>query len=435
MQTRKSFLLAAVVCAAAMLVIAGCAAAGSSNEFKQPVQAETPTPTEPKAENKPAGENPMTATIETLVAANNEFGFDLFNQLRTQDKDKNVFCSPLSVATALAMTYNGASGDTHLAMKRVLKYGTMNHADINQSSSALMAKLKSSDPKIELLIANSLWARQGVAFNPAFLDRNRQFFGAEVAALDFANPEAVKTINGWVSQNTKAKIPKIIEQIGGDQVMFLINAVYFKGQWQKRFDAKLTQDMPFHLLTGKTKQTPMMSQSGSFQHFKGENFQAVSLPYGQGGAGIYLFLPNEGVSLGSWLGGLSFEKWQQWMPSFRNAPGDVKLPRFKMDYSRELNAALKALGMEVAFERGKADFSGIREQKDLFISEVKHKAVIEVNEEGTEAAAATSVGISITSVRREPERFSFIADRPFLLAIRDQQTGAILFLGAVFEPM
>ncbi|MEK7834013.1 MAG: serpin family protein [Acidobacteriota bacterium] len=395
-----------------------------------------------KPETTSAGETAMNATaasIESLAAANNEFGFDLFAQLRSQDKDKNVFFSPLSIATALAMTYNGAAGETHLAMKRVLKYGTMNHAELNQSSAALMAKLKgpagNNDPKIELLMANSLWARQGIAFNPAFLDRNRQFFGAEIAALDFAKPQALQTINGWVSRNTKGKIPKIIEQISGDQVMFLINAVYFKGQWQKRFDAKLTQNLPFHLLAGKTKQTQMMSQSGSYQYFKGENFQAVSLPYGQGGASIYLFLPDEKSSLNNLLSGLSYQKWQQWMTNFRNSPGDVKLPRFKMDYSRDLNNPLRALGMGVAFDRGKADFSGIRQQKDLFISQVKHKAVIEVNEEGTEAAAATSVGISITSVRREPQRFSFIADRPFLLAIRDQQTGAILFMGAVFEPM
>jgi serpin B len=217
--------------------------------------------------------------------------------------------------------------------------------------------------------------------------------------------------------------------------MFLINAVYFKGQWQKKFDPAKTQLQPFHLADGKTKQTPMMAQSGNYPHFKGENFQAVSLPYGQGGAAMYLFLPNEGVSLNSFLGGLTFQNWQQWMNSFRNAPGDVKLPRFKMEYSRDLNNPLKALGMEVAFTQGKADFSGIREQKDLFISQVKHKAVLEVNEEGSEAAAATSVGMSTTSMRREPERFNFIADRPFLLAIRDQQTGAILFLGAVFEPM
>lgn len=433
MKTRKPFWLAVVICASAIWIVAGCAAVSSSNNPKPLPSTETP-----KAETSPTGDSAMSATpisIETLVAANNEFGFDLFNQLRQQDKGKNVFCSPLSVATALAMTYNGAAGETHLAMKNALKYGAMNNADLNQSSLALLAKLRSADPKIELLTVNSLWARQGVNFNPAFMDRNRQFFSAEVAALDFASPQAVKTINDWVSQNTKGKIPEIIEQISGDQVMFLINAVYFKGQWQKKFDPALTQPQPFHLIDSKTKQTPMMAQSGNYPYFKGENFQAVSLPYGQGGAALYLFLPNEGVSLNNFLSGVNFQNWQQWMPSFRNAPGDVKLPRFKMNYSRELNDPLKALGMSVAFERGKADFSGIREQKDLFISQVKHKAVLEVNEEGSEAAATTSVAIGITSVRREPERFNFVADRPFLLAIRDQQTGAILFLGAVVEPM
>ncbi len=424
MKTETTWGLAAVVCATAILILAGCATANSSNEFNPPIPA-------PNFD----GETAMPATIESLVAANNEFGFDLFNQLRSQDKDKNLFFSPLSIATALAMTYNGAAGETSRAMARTLKYGEMTQADLNQSSTALLAKLKSVDPNIQLLIANSLWARQDMQFNPAFLDRNRQFFGAEIAALDFGNPQSVNTINGWVSQNTKGKIPKILEQIGGDQVMFLINAVYFKGQWQKKFDATRTQPMPFHLAGGGTKQTPMMSQSGSYQYLGGDNFQAVSLPYGQGGASLYLFLPDEASSLNSFLSGLNFQKWQQWMTSFRNTPGDVKLPRFKMDYARDLNNPLSALGMAVAFDRGKADFSGMRAQKDLFISQVKHKAVIEVNEEGTEASAATSVGISVTSMRPVQQRFNFVADRPFLLAIRDQQTGAILFLGAVFEPM
>lgn len=424
MKTGTTLGLAAVVCATAVLIVAGCVAAGSSNQFNPPIPDHTF-----------AGETVMSATIESLVAANNEFGFDLFNQLRGQDKDKNLFFSPLSVATALAMTYNGAAGETSLAMNRTLKYGEMNQTELNQSSSALLAKLKSADPNVQLLIANSLWARQGIQFNPAFLDRNRQFFGAEIAALDFGNPQSVNTINGWVSQNTKGKIPKILDQIGGDQVMFLINAVYFKGQWQKKFDAARTQNLPFHLPTGATKQTPMMSQSGSYQYLRGDNFQAVSLPYGQGGASLYLFLPDDGSSLTGLLSGLNYSKWQQWMTSFRNSPGDVKLPRFKMDYARELNNPLSSLGMAVAFDRGKADFSGMRTQKDLFISQIKHKAVIEVNEEGTEASAATSVGMSTTSMRPVQQRFNFIADRPFLLAIRDQQTGAILFLGAVFEPM
>lgn len=433
----KRIYLAAIKALFTTVIIGVCMACQSFKQYQAsthpPSTSEIQTPTIP-VQSADSEHNNLNNMDEFLVAANNEFGFDLFDQLLAHDKGKNTFFSPLSVATALAMTYIGAVGDTHFAMKRVLKYGQMNHSQINQASSTLMSKLKSSDPKIELLIANSLWARQGVEFNPAFLDRNRQFFGAEIAALDFGNPQAVKTINGWVSQKTKGKIPAIMDQIDGSQVMFLINAVYFKGQWQKRFEKILTQNQPFHLATGGTKQTPMMSQSGNYQYLRGENFQAVSLPYGQGGTSLYLFLPDESSSLNDLLKVLSYQEWQQWMKSFRNSPGDVKIPRFKMDYSRELNNALKAMGMAVAFERGKADFSGIRQQKDLFISQVKHKAVIEVNEEGTEAAAATSVGISITSVRPVQQRFSFIADRPFLLAIRDQQTGAILFMGAVFEP-
>ncbi|HEY8460807.1 MAG TPA: serpin family protein, partial [Blastocatellia bacterium] len=163
-------------------------------------------------------------------------------------------------------------------------------------------------------------------------------------------------------------------------------------------------------------------------------FQAVSLPYGDGGVSLYLFLPDEKSSLNEFLNGLSYQKWEQWINSFNMTPGDVKLPRFKLDYEKTLNDPLKDLGMGAAFSSREADFSGIRAEKDLFISEVKHKAVVEVNEEGTEAAAATSVGISVTSIREPRERFTFIADRPFLMAIRDSQTGAILFMGAVMDP-
>ncbi len=368
-----------------------------------------------------------------LVAANNAFGFDLFSQLLKEDKDKNVSFSPLSVALALEMTYNGAVGETHDAMVKVLKLNGMNHPQLNEAAAGLMKTLKSNDPKIELAIANSLWARQGTKFNPAFLERNQKFFGAEITAIDFASPKAKDTINAWVSKNTKGKIPAIIDRIDAGQAMFLINAVYFKGQWQKKFEKAMTKDESFHLAAGGQKNVPLMSQSGNYQYYRGEKFQAVSLPYGQGGTNLYLFLPDEGASLNEFLKGLSFEKWEQWTSSFRSMPGDIKIPRFKMDYDRSLNQALMALGMGVAFTSG-ADFSGIRAERDLMISEVKHKAIVEVNEEGTEAAAATSVGMVTTSMRQPQQRFTFIADRPFLMAIRNQQTGAILFLGTVMEP-
>ena len=369
-----------------------------------------------------------------LAAADNEFGFDLFSQIQAKDKDKNIFFSPLSVAFALAMTYNGAAGETQQAMARTLKLDGMSLAEVNQASAALINTLTSADPKVEMVIANSLWARQGVEFKPDFLARNRQFFSAEIATLNFGSPQAKNTINNWVSGKTKGKIPAIIDQIDSRQVLFLINAIYFKGQWQTRFDKTLTKNEPFHLLTGAQKQVPMMSQSGSYRYFQGDKFQALSLPYGNGDTSLYLFLPDQDSSLKNLLNGLNHQTWEQWMGKFRNTPGDVKIPRFKLDYETSLNEALKSLGMEVAFAEGRADFSGMRAQRDLFISEVKHKAIVELNEEGTTAAAATSVGIGITSVQPKPQRFTFIADRPFLMAIRNQQSGAILFMGAVVDP-
>jgi serpin B len=370
----------------------------------------------------------------TLAAASNAFGFDLFQELRRQEANKNVFFSPLSVTVALAMTYNGAVGETKKAMARALKIEGMNHSELNRASAELLKALKSADPKIELDIANSLWARGGMRFNEDFLARNRQFYGAEISTLDFNSPQSVATINRWVSDSTKGKIGKIIDRIDPQQVMFLINAVYFKGQWQKRFEKSLTEDQPFYLLGGKQTQVPMMAQSGNYLYYRGDKFQALNLPYGNGGVSLYLFLPDKGSSLDEFLKGLGYQKWEEWINSFNKTPGDVKLPRFKLDYEKTLNDPLKALGMGVAFSAREADFSGIRAEKDLHISEVKHKAVVDVNEEGTEASAATSVGVSVTSVQAPRESFTFIADRPFLMAIRDAQTGAILFMGTVMEP-
>jgi serine protease inhibitor len=369
-----------------------------------------------------------------LAAASNAFGFDLFQQLRRQDANKSVFFSPLSVTVALAMTYNGAAGETKNAMARALKIEGMSRGELNHASHDMLKDLKGSDPKIELAIANSLWARSGVRFNESFLADNRAFYSAEISTLDFSSPQAAATINRWVSDNTKGKISKIIDTIDPQKVMFLINAVYFKGQWQKRFEKTLTKEQPFYLPGGQKKPMPMMAQSGNYLYHRGDKFQAVSLPYGEGGVRLYLFLPDKGSSLDDFLKGLSFQKWEGWINNFNDTPGDVKLPRFKLDYEETLNDSLSAVGMGVAFNPREADFSGIRPERDLFISEVKHKAVVEVNEEGTEAAAATSVGVTTTSIRQPRERFSFVADRPFLMAIRDSKTGAILFMGAVMEP-
>jgi serine protease inhibitor len=207
---------------------------------------------------------------ERLVAANNRFGFELFNQLQLTDKGKNVFYSPLSVALALSMAYNGAAGETKEAMRRTLKTEGLGLDELNEASAALINSLRSSDPKVELAIANSLWVRHGVKFREDFLERNRQFFGAEVASLDFDAPSALTTINNWVSRNTESKIPSIINRIDPDHVMFLINAIYFKGQWEKKFKKELTKNEPFYPLSGPQKEVPMMSQSGDYQYCRGD---------------------------------------------------------------------------------------------------------------------------------------------------------------------
>lgn len=369
-----------------------------------------------------------------IAEANNQFGFDLFNQLKQQDKGKNIFISPLSVAFALAMTYNGAAGATREEMQRVLKLTNLNQDQINESSAELMKKLRSSDPQIELAIANSLWGRKEAQFKEEFLARNRKYFGAEVASLDFADPNSKNAINNWVNKNTKGKIPSIVDRIDNQMVLYLINAIYFKGLWTKKFDKELTKDEPFNLSAGSQKQVPMMAQSGQYRYYRGDRFQAVNLPYGKGGVGLYLFLPDKGSSLDDLLNEFSHDTCNHWLMGFRNAPGDVKIPRFKMDYEKTLNDVLMALGMETAFSSSHADFSGMINKGRLYLSEVKHKAIVEVNEEGTEAAAVTSVGVRATAMRPQQEKFTFIADHPFLMIIRDEQTGAILFMGTVVEP-
>jgi serine protease inhibitor len=369
-----------------------------------------------------------------IAEANNQFGFDLFKQLEQQDKGKNIFFSPLSVAFALAMTYNGAGGITKEEMQRVLKLNGMNLDQINEQSAELMKSLKSSDPQVELAIANSLWARKGVEFKEDFLARNRKYFGAEITALDFADPQTKTTINSWVSKNTQGKIPSIIDQIDSQMVLYLINAIYFKGLWAKKFDLAQTKTEPFYLSSGSQKQMPMMSQSGDYRYYRGDKFQAVSLPYGKGGTSLYLFLPDKGSSLDELLNTFSHDTCAHWLKGFRNTPGDVKIPRFKMEYEKTLNNMLLALGMETAFSINHADFTGMRAKRDVYISEVKHKAVVEVNEEGTEAAAVTSVGVRTTSIRVPQERFRFIADHPFLMIIRDETTGSNLFMGTVVDP-
>lgn len=370
-----------------------------------------------------------------LVSANTRFGFKLFAKLVEQDRDKNIFASPASVAMVLTMTYNGAEGETRQAMAQTLELQGMTLPEINHANAQLKAVLENPDPKVQLAIANSLWARKGIPFKPAFIKVNKDFYGAEVTDLNFSQPNAASAINDWVSRKTKGKIDKIIDVIDRDAILFLINAIYFKGTWTAEFDKTKTKEDAFHLLDGRQKKHPMMSQSGHYRYYRGQDFQAISLPYGKERVSMYIFLPDKDHRLEEFLRGLNAENWETWMSKFRKTEGTIVLPRFKLEYEVDLNDALKALGLGVAFTGGRANFQGMfSKPQDAYINKVKHKTYVEVNEEGTEAAAVTSVEMRATSVQIEPPPFRMIVDRPFFCAIRDNKSGTILFMGAIVEP-
>ena len=370
-----------------------------------------------------------------VVTANTQFGFNLFDDIRKTEQDKNIFISPLSISIALAMTLNGASGETEQAMANTLHLQGLDSESRNAGYAGLRQALQVADPKVILTIANSLWARQGVPFKQDFLQRNTKYFGAEVSTLNFMDPSTLTTINQWVNTSTNGKIPKILDEINPDMVLFLINAIYFKGTWQTEFDPSRTRDGAFYLTTGTEKQIPMMTRTGDYQYYENyeEKFQAISLPYGNGRMSMYIFLPYRESDLNTFLDGLNTENWENWISQFNEQEVFLSVPKFKLEYEKTLNNPLQALGMDIAFAPGAADFSRMADLealgKNLYIGEVLHKAVVEVSEEGTEAAAVTSVGIRATSAPP-----AFMANRPFFFAIRDNETKTVLFMGTVVDP-
>lgn len=369
------------------------------------------------------------AAAPTIPEAANRLGFDLFRVLAAAKPEGNVFISPYSIHTALTMAWAGARGATASDMATVMH---LQATEALESASSLGRTLASADSMARFDIANSMWVRQGLPVKPEYQSLVERSFNGRAATLDFLDPSALRIINGWVKEKTNGMIGRILDRIPGNAALYLINAIYFKGKWQRQFDKSLTADNAFHLTGGGTKQLPFMRQDGEFQYLRGDRFQAVRLPYGAGRFAMYVFLPDAREGLDSFLETLDSDRWAQWLAGFGKAKGQVLLPRFKADFFRDLVPALGKLGMGRAF-RSEADFSGIADQ-GLAISEVLHKAVVEVDEEGTEAAAVTSIGVRFTSVRPGPEPFEMIVDHPFLMAIADGETGTVLFLGAINEP-
>ena len=362
-----------------------------------------------------------------IVSASTDFGLKLFPELVKREPGKNIFISPLSVEIALAMTYNGARGETQTAMAKTLGLEGMSLQEINEANASLLNNLKIMDKDVLLEIANSLWAREGEEFYQDFLKRNEDFYDAKTSVVNFADPATLGIINGWISQKTHGKINNMLDVIPPDAVLYLINALYFKGIWTIQFDKAKTKEMDFTLLDGSKKKVQMMSSKEQYMYFRDEKFEAISLPYGNGRTSMYIFLPDSSSNLEEFQKSLNTNNWNLWMTKFHKTEQEILLPRFKLEYKTLLNESLKALGMGVAFGGG-ADFGGMC-SNGVSISRVLHNTFVEVNEEGTEAAAATIVEMMKSSL---PQRM--VVDRPFFCAIRDNETGAILFMGSIFNP-
>jgi serpin B len=373
----------------------------------------------------------LTQAEKGLVEADNKFGLKLFKEVVfEEDTDNNIFISPLSVSMALGMTYNGADGSTEEAMRTTLELSDLTLEEINESYKSLIEYLVGLDPEVEFNIANSIWYRQELTFEDDFLDRCETYFNALVSGLDFNDPNAKDIINAWVSENTNGKIEEIVDYIDLYTVMFLINAIYFKGTWTYRFDESLTHEGIFYLLDGSQVTCEMMENEGNFQYFENSDFQVIDLPYSYECFSMTIFLPKPEKNIDSLISEFNQENWYKWINSFSEQNVILQFPKFEIEYEIILNDVLKALGMEIAFSESQADFSKMyKGLENLYISEVKHKTFVKVDEEGTEAAAATSVEIGITSVGPFMR-----VDRPFIFAIRENHSGIILFIGKIVNP-
>lgn len=386
--------------------------------------------------NDPVDEIPtdieMTLKSVKLVEADNQFGLELFKKINETDvENKNIMISPLSVSLALAMAYNGAEGETRAQMEEMLHKVGLTPDEINQSYKTLVDALKNHDAKVVFEIANAIFYDKDFSVKSDFLNTNKSSYNAEIKALDFGDSgKTLKTINDWVNDKTHKKIDKILDQISPYDMMVLLNAVYFNGEWTYRFEKENTTDKEFHLSDGTSTNVPTMMIEEDFNYYGNNQIEMLELPYGGGKYSMVIFLPKEGTSIDQTIGLLTPENMETWYGEMVNQSKTVYLPRFEFAYGKKLNDELMALGMIDAFN-GNANFKGITDAMQLFISDVIHKSYIKVDEKGTEAAAVTAVVIRTTSAGPGSD---FVVNHPFAFAIKEKDTNAILFIGKVLNP-
>ena len=422
MSLRKTILLvsAILVVFTILLYASGCCS-GITGLFRK-------TPKETKASKQ---SDKMAESVDRgLVSLNTDFALKIFKELSNEDKNINVFISPISISLAAAMAYNGAKNSTQQEIAETLEFKDYNIEKLNSSFKVLLSSMTDIDEMVQIYTGNSIWCAKDFNIEKDFTDLAGNYYNASIYNEDFNNPDTAGKMNDWVSEATEGKISNIVSpQALKDAVMYLVNAIYFKGQWTDKFKVENTKEDDFFLIDKNVKKVQMMSNNKKYDYCKGDDFQMIRMPYGRGKAAMYVLLPNEGIGINDFTNSLSRDLLNKYISEAIDTEAMLKFPRFNVEYgAKNLVEPLKNLGMVNAFSTEKADFGSIAPL--MFISQIEHKAIIEVNEEGTVAAAASSMGMGVTAVRP----VEFIVNRPFILLIRDDRTGNILFIGKILEP-
>lgn len=382
--------------------------------------------------NAPRADSPEDG--RSLAAPYAQFGFDALRDLSSEHPRDNVFISPTSIAVALAMVSNGAKGATRDAILKTLHSDRQSIDAFNADNRALVVQINKATA-VRLSMANALWAQNDVPVNPSFNQTIETAYSAQAENLDFRDPKSVETINAWVAKHTNDRIQKILDRIDPSTVSILTNAIAFKGKWSLPFDPKLTQPHDFKNASGSLRKVPMMQHSGEYSYAMDSSLESIRLPYADGTFVMYVVLPRDVEAMHWFLQQLTSDRFTSLVPSLRLRSGTIDLPRFTINYHTSLNATLAKLGMGIALKEA-ADFSGIHQPPPpIRISDVRHVSFLKVDEEGTEATAATSVELKATMARRPSEEpFHMVVDHPFLVVIRDERIGQILFTGVITEP-
>jgi len=375
----------------------------------------------------------LTAAAPQVISAGNEFGIELFTKV-AETEGKNFMLSPLSASTALTMLLNGCGGNTFTQLRSTLKYPSdMQSEDINEAYKSLVDQLLKADPKVTFTLANAIFYRLGFSVKSQFINTIKENFKARIEGLDFTSPSALNTINKWASDNTNGKIPKVLDEISDQAVMFIMNALYFKGDWSYQFDKSKTTERLFYPDNLPEVMVSTMNGEIGAKVVHGGKYKAIEMPYGRTNFTMIVIVPEGGLK--AFNESFDAELWNNLTSEFDeiNEFGKriVFFPKFRFSYEKVLNDQLKAMGMVDAFIPYVADLSGISDA-EIFVSFVKQNTFVEVDEKGTEAAAVTTIGVELTSMPPQPEQF--IIDRSFIFAIRERTTNTLLFIGQVVNP-